>query len=81
MTHEEVLKKVQDIFRDIFDDHKLIINDTTTSKDIIGWDSLAHISILGAIQDEFSITLSMKEVYKANNVGELVNLVMEGLKL
>ena len=37
---EKVLKKVEEIFRDIFDDEDIIITEETTADDIEDWDSL-----------------------------------------
>ena len=55
MTSDEVLSNVQDIFRDIFDEKDLIIENGTTSNDIEGWDSLNHIGIISAAEKAISI--------------------------
>ena len=43
MTREEVYAKLLPVFKDVFDDRRIKINDDTISTDIVGWDSLAHI--------------------------------------
>ncbi|MBQ8955604.1 MAG: acyl carrier protein, partial [Lachnospiraceae bacterium] len=41
------------------------------------WDSLTHLSLMNEIENEFEIKFEMKEVQGLNNVGELVDVIME----
>ena len=43
--------------------------------DIEDWDSLTHITLISAIEEEFGMKFSMKEVVGMNNVGELAEIV------
>ena len=76
MTREEVYERLQAVFRDVFDDRKIVLKDTTTAKDIMGWDSLAHINLIAAVEDEFDIKFSLQDVYNLKNVGELVDIIL-----
>lgn len=77
MSREEVIKRVSDIFRDIFDDEELQdVTDETTSADIEGWDSLTHISLIASIEDEFDIAFPMKEVVGFKNVGQMIDSII-----
>ena len=53
------------------------INDRTTSNDIEEWDSIEHINLIGAVEDEFSMRFKMKEVSGMKNVGEMVDIICE----
>ena len=77
MLREEVLKNVNEIFCDIFDDEKLVINEKTTAEDIEDWDSLENINIIVAIENTFHIKFSVHEVYSFENVGEMLDVIME----
>lgn len=79
MTREMVMEKVQDIFRDVFDDDSLIITDSTNSGDIEDWDSLEHISLIVSMEKEFNLSFDIKEVNKLENVGGMVDLIMSKL--
>lgn len=79
MDRKEVFAKVQDIFRDVFDDDELIIKDSTNSDDIEDWDSLEHISLIVAMEKEFSMKFDIKEVNKLKDVGEMVDLIVSKL--
>ena len=69
------MEKLQEIFRDIFDDEDLVICDTTSAKDIEDWDSLTQINLIVAIEEEFKIKFKLEEVAKLNNVGEMLQLI------
>ena len=77
MTREEVYERLNEVFQDIFDDAGLTVEDSTTAADVDGWDSLTHISLLEAVEDEFGISFDMKAIHKLKNVGEMVDLVLE----
>ncbi len=76
MTREEVFGKLNEIFRDIFDDDSISLADSTTASDVEGWDSLMHISLINAVQDEFGMKFAMKDVTGMKNVGQMVDLIL-----
>ena len=79
MSNAEIFEKLTEIFRDVFDDEEIAISASTTAADIDGWDSLTHITLLAAVEDEFDVKFSMKAVQHLQNVGELAALIAEGL--
>ena len=50
MERVEVLKNVEEILREEFEEDELEISDETTASDVDGWDSLAHLSIVHEIE-------------------------------
>lgn len=70
-----MLERLQQIFRDTFDDETLTISPETTPDDIDGWDSLAHISIIAAVQDEFDIEFELSEFAEITSVASLLALI------
>ncbi len=75
MTREEIYERLNGVFRDVFDDETLQVRDETTAADVPGWDSLRHISLLAAVEEEFDIEFSMKETVGMKNVGEMVDII------
>jgi acyl carrier protein len=65
------------IFRDVFADDSISIEDATATEDIEGWDSLAHINLMFSIEDEFSVKLPDEEFAGAGSVGEIKRLLEE----
>jgi len=80
MTREMLFDGVQDIFRDIFDEEDMVIEDKTSSDDIEEWDSLNHINLVSAIEVEFKIKFTLGELMALKDVGAMVNLIVEKLK-
>ena len=77
MTREEVYTRLNSVFADVFDDEELTVNDETTAADVEGWDSLIHITLIDAVEEEFDISFDMKTIVKLKNVGEMVDVIME----
>ncbi len=77
MNKNEILKRLTEVFRDVFDDDSIEINENTTSADIEDWDSIEHINLVGAVEDEFGLRFKMKEVSGMKNVGEMLDIICE----
>jgi acyl carrier protein len=75
MTREEVYDKLNEVFRDVFEDENITVNDNTTADDIDDWDSLEHINLINAIEQEFGIKFNMGQIVSMKNVGEMVNII------
>ena len=69
MSREEIYEQLNEVFRDVFDDDTIEVNDQTTSRDIEDWDSLEHINLIAAIETQFGMKFTMK------NVGEMVDII------
>lgn len=80
MNKEQAFEKVQEIFRDIFDDQNLIIGNSTSSNDIEEWDSLNHINLIVAIEKEFKIKFNFSELSGLKDVGAMIDLILAKLK-
>ncbi len=70
----EIYERLSKIFTEVFDED-ITVTSSTTASDIEDWDSLTHITLISAIEDEFRMKFSMKEVVGMNNVGELADIV------
>lgn len=79
MEKTDILKQVQDIFRDILDDENIILSDASTAEDIEDWDSLTHIQLIKAIEKNFSIRFNSREILSWNNVGEMLDCIKSKL--
>ena len=79
MNRTEIFEKLTEVFRDVFDDECIELSETTTAADIEDWDSLTHITLLSAIEDEMDIRFDMKAVQGLKNVGAMVDLIQEEL--
>lgn len=76
MTREEVYETLNGVFQDVFDDESIMVNDETTSDDIEDWDSLEHINLIAAVEQEFGMKFNMGQVVSMKNVGEMVDIIL-----
>ena len=76
MTREYVYEKMNEIFRNVFDDDSIELEDDTNADDIEDWDSLEQINLIVAIENEFEMMFDMAEVANLANVGEMVDLIL-----
>ena len=79
MSRNEILEKLDQIFKDVFDDEDVTISEDTTPEDIEDWDSLGHVYLTVDIEDEFGIKLGepMKQI---ENVGQIIDLIIARLE-
>jgi acyl carrier protein len=71
----DVLERLNGVFCEVFEDDGLAVSPATSPKDIEGWDSLHHVSLVVAVENEFGITLRSSEVGSFKTVGELAALI------
>lgn len=71
----EAHARLQQVFREVFDDEDIEISDETTARDIPGWDSLTHISLIVGVESEFGLRFNVGEVNGLKDVGELRRLI------
>lgn len=76
MSRELIYEKLNNIFRRIFDDETIELEDDTNSDDIEDWDSFNKINLILEIEKEFNIVLDNKEITNLANIGEMVDLII-----
>lgn len=74
---EKIYDKLNEIFRDVFDDDEIVVNAETTAKDIEGWDSLANINLIVIVENDFGFKFKMNEITGLKNVGEMATIIAE----
>jgi len=67
------------IFREVLDDDALTLGETTSAKDVAGWDSITHVLLVVAVEKKFRVKFTAGEIQKLQNVGELAALIRRRL--
>jgi len=78
-TPEEITQRLQQVFRDVFDDEAMTIFPAMTARDVDEWDSLKHITLVLAVEKAFDVRLKAAEVGGLENVGQMVELLARRL--
>ena len=68
MNRTEILEKLNEVFHDVFDNNDIVVTEQTNANDIEEWDSLIHITLISAVEDEFDVSFDMKTVVSMKNV-------------
>ncbi len=68
----DVRNQIRDIFREVFDDPHLDLRDAMTAADVEGWDSLAHINLIIAIERQLGIKFATAEISRMKEPGQTV---------
>ena len=74
------VETVQTIMRDVFDLPELQVTPALTAQDVEEWDSISHISLVVALEKEFSIRFALGELQSLQNVGEMLALIEKKCK-
>lgn len=71
MEQDVLLKDLNKIFIDVFEDDSIRLNENTTTSDIEAWDSLNHIQMITAVEKHYKIRFNLNELLNFRNVGDL----------
>jgi acyl carrier protein len=73
----EIETKLQEVFRDVFQDETLAILPEMTAGDVDKWDSITHLIMISKVEEVFNVSFRLKELIKLKNVGDLITLLKE----
>ena len=76
MERTEIFEKLNEIFIDVLDLDEVELSDETSADDIDEWDSLSHIQLIVAIEKEFGLKFTSKEIMSWKNVGEMIDCIL-----
>ena len=80
MAASETWKRLLTTMRDVFEQPNLEVDENTTADDIIGWDSMGHVRLILALEEEFDIEFEPDDIVELRDVGELRDTITEQVK-
>lgn len=80
LSEKDIYERLNKVFRDVFDDEDITVAAETVADDIEDWDSMMHITLVGAVEDEFGVRFKMGEVSGMKNVGEMAQIISDRAK-
>lgn len=70
-------ERLQRVFREVFDNDSLTISDETSYENLEGWDSMAQVRLVVALQEEFDTKLTTDEVVEATSVEAIETILAD----
>lgn len=77
MDRKEVVNRIAPMAREVFEKPDLELCDTLDATQVDTWTSFAFMQLLGKIEEEFGFRFKMMELIKIQNIGTLVDVVMQ----
>jgi len=75
MDNPAIINDLQPIFRDVLDQPELSLLPQSNANNVEGWDSLAHVNLIVAIEKRYRIKFALAELQDLKNVGEMAELI------
>ena len=75
MQSDEIKTRLTPIFRTVFSNDALVIQENMTTDDVPKWDSLSHINLIIAVERAFGVKFTIRDSRSMKNVGELIELI------
>ena len=75
MERNDILKRVEEIFREELELDDLVLTDETTADDVEEWDSLSHVQLVAAMEEAFGIEFKSREILSWENIGDLIDSI------
>jgi acyl carrier protein len=79
MEKSEIIIKLTEIFRNVFKNQSIELQDSLSANDINNWDSLTHMVLITEVERAFTIKFKLKDINKMRNVGDLIGLIQSKL--
>ncbi len=80
ITREQAYILLNDIVRDVLGEEAPPLHDATIVAEVPGWDSLASIGILAAVEIRFGVEIRCAEAERLSRAGDIVDLVLAKLR-
>lgn len=71
----DLLAELGPIFQEVLDQPGLQLTRTSSALSVDGWDSLAHVNLITAVEQHFQVHFALGELQELKDVGDMVDLI------
>jgi acyl carrier protein len=68
-------QRLQQIFREAFENDRLALSDSLSPETMPAWDSLGHVKLITGCEEEFGVKFTIEETVESNSVGKLKSVL------
>jgi len=76
---ENILPELEALFQEVLEDNSIRLQATTTANDVADWDSVNHLVLLHAIEENFSVKFDLAEMIGFQNIGDIGKSILQKL--
>ena len=77
MNESQILEKLTEIIRTLFDEYEGPVTRTIAAKDIEQWDSLANVQLIVLMEKAFGVRFTMDEIARFENLGSIIDRILK----
>jgi acyl carrier protein len=67
--------KIKRVFYTVFQISSEQVSDSLSPEGVPGWDSLGHVRLVTALQEEFGVEFEVDDIMRMENVGEIKSIL------
>jgi len=75
MNDATIYERLNEVFHNVFFDDEIKVGPATSAPDIEGWDSVAHVNLMVAVETEFGIQFTTQEQESMQTVGDMAAII------
>ena len=75
----QILTRLQPIFQEVFENPSLTVSRESSATTVEGWDSIAHVNLIAAVEEAFGVRFALGELEELRNVGDMIDLIARKL--
>lgn len=80
-SSEAMLDRIKNVFLQVFDQLPDPFDRSIEPADVEGWDSVNHINLVFALENEFSVKFLSQEVQEMTSVGAIADVIAHKCEL
>ncbi|HOC55849.1 MAG TPA: acyl carrier protein [Verrucomicrobiota bacterium] len=74
---DTIRREIEEVFRNVFGDQELVLQESMTAADVDGWDSLAHINLIIALEKRLGVRFATAEISRLKEDGQTVGSLLD----
>jgi len=71
-----VIRKLDDVFKEVFDDSNVGAKEGLSREQCPAWDSLCHIRLIGATEEAFGVEFTIEQIERMTSVDQIIDQLM-----
>jgi acyl carrier protein len=75
MNRDDFRARLQQVFREVFEDEEFEFSDALSRENLKVWDSLGHIRLVAALEETFGVAFTIEEIETFTSAGKIAECV------